>query len=782
MKPRNPYAMTFHGQPITGQTPPKLVVYGPPLTAQQGAMLQTAYNAFVGAARVSIVPNPTRQGRLLDGSPYTIECSQGVCTCTVWTTTKPSSDWGDVFSGIIFIAQDSTNTKTVAVNIGGGGISTGEWKLKDVSAVPMNHTFDSPSFHAIYNIKMKTSPSMLLGGKEKYLYLSVGDVARYGNKTASHGYTFILGLTKKRDAFLALKTSPSVREVYVSDKMDTKEVFRKFGAPITDDYVNITFSNPPQVLFANQTTDDGETKLNGYDVGISRSGKSVVFCVTERTGLLSNADIEKAEDGAWRYPLGRPFHYYVIWSSGALIVVYDYGRRATKYRDHKKKVLQCLREGDAFAAPTTIHEVPEQQAYPVDTPAVTFSPSDGIGTDIASTAINVAEKYVPTSIPTAYLDEGGPGGAWAVKGSSTTTGPIGGRLTKTEKNYDVHPHYVGEKLVLLEWTNELEYEEVCSGNMNDVRLNGTWSTGYYPNPPSFPDAGAVLGDALTKRLTFNNEVTARLRINTFYTLEKGERFFLEKYSYDEESSYDFYEEERWTPIVNNPSLYFFSTDIKGTITYTVDRERRSLLVYDPEMDVLLYTECLFRETRSSWARIAGETTDYTAGDVNETTTSGAARPKVPDIYIKLRCKGVTQDVAVKPLNMPPYGDLSLLPATGVSPYATGGNIGTSQAFVSWSSRDYGSLRNLGPNNLKLGPRQTDGGAVRGLAPPIHIPVHVSAEYVKTPETGAAFLRVRIDADGDTEYHSFFIDSVAGARMAGDLFPGFTTDGSRIGSF
>ena len=92
MKPWNPYAMTFHGQPITGQTPPKLVVYGPPLTAQQGAMLQTAYNAFVGAARVSIVPNPTRQGRLLDGSPYTIECSQGVCTCTVWTAESNEDD------------------------------------------------------------------------------------------------------------------------------------------------------------------------------------------------------------------------------------------------------------------------------------------------------------------------------------------------------------------------------------------------------------------------------------------------------------------------------------------------------------------------------------------------------------------------------------------------------------------------------------------------------------------------------------------------------------------
>jgi len=102
MKPWNPYAMTFHGQPIAGQTPPKLVVYGPPLTAQQGAMLQTAYNAFVGAARVSIVPNPTRQGRLLDGSPYTIECSQGVCTCTVWTSSTnniPFDTEGHVFVG-----------------------------------------------------------------------------------------------------------------------------------------------------------------------------------------------------------------------------------------------------------------------------------------------------------------------------------------------------------------------------------------------------------------------------------------------------------------------------------------------------------------------------------------------------------------------------------------------------------------------------------------------------------------------------------------------------------
>ncbi len=114
MKPWNPYAMTFHGQPITGQTPPKLVVHGPPLTAQQGAMLQTAYNAFVGAARVSIVPNPTRQGRLLDGSPYTIECVQGSCTCNVWTVAGGSA--ADFTRGIAFFAD---TTWAVIYYVGG---------------------------------------------------------------------------------------------------------------------------------------------------------------------------------------------------------------------------------------------------------------------------------------------------------------------------------------------------------------------------------------------------------------------------------------------------------------------------------------------------------------------------------------------------------------------------------------------------------------------------------------------------------------------------------------
>ncbi len=100
MKPWNPYAMTFHGQPIAGQTPPKVIVRGPPMTAQQGAMLQSAYTSFQDAARTSIAPNPSRHGFLPDGSAYVIQCVNGVCTCIVQTA-PGGNEFGAGGGGIV---------------------------------------------------------------------------------------------------------------------------------------------------------------------------------------------------------------------------------------------------------------------------------------------------------------------------------------------------------------------------------------------------------------------------------------------------------------------------------------------------------------------------------------------------------------------------------------------------------------------------------------------------------------------------------------------------------
>ncbi len=114
MKPWNPYAMTFNGEPITGQVPPKVVVYGPPMTAQQGSFLQYVFALFQSQARLSVVQNPTTRGRFADGTPYTIECSGGSCTCTVWT--KESGDDAGKKRGFVAILDFLT------------GLAAGEFK------------------------------------------------------------------------------------------------------------------------------------------------------------------------------------------------------------------------------------------------------------------------------------------------------------------------------------------------------------------------------------------------------------------------------------------------------------------------------------------------------------------------------------------------------------------------------------------------------------------------------------------------------------------------------
>ena len=138
MKPWNPYAMTFNGEPITGQVPPKVVVYGPPMTVQQGAFLQYVFALFQSQARLSVVQNPTTRGRFADGTPYTIECSGGSCTCTVWTTEQLSDD--DRRSGIAIQFGDlsgnpldahGTTTYLLTPNVKKKTrIPTGKWKVR----------------------------------------------------------------------------------------------------------------------------------------------------------------------------------------------------------------------------------------------------------------------------------------------------------------------------------------------------------------------------------------------------------------------------------------------------------------------------------------------------------------------------------------------------------------------------------------------------------------------------------------------------------------------------
>ena len=85
MRPWNPHSLTFHGEPITGVVPTGIRAHGKPMTPQQASYANAAFAAFCSRARLSVLKNQSYQGRLPDGTWYTIDCIAGVCACVVFT-------------------------------------------------------------------------------------------------------------------------------------------------------------------------------------------------------------------------------------------------------------------------------------------------------------------------------------------------------------------------------------------------------------------------------------------------------------------------------------------------------------------------------------------------------------------------------------------------------------------------------------------------------------------------------------------------------------------------
>lgn len=95
----NPFAFTPTGQPVAAVSPPALRVLGGTATAQQFLYAQAAFYKFSLHARLSVVPNPTEQGFLPDGSRYTIAVVGPQTTMTLWV----SEGEGLRNSGIAFV-------------------------------------------------------------------------------------------------------------------------------------------------------------------------------------------------------------------------------------------------------------------------------------------------------------------------------------------------------------------------------------------------------------------------------------------------------------------------------------------------------------------------------------------------------------------------------------------------------------------------------------------------------------------------------------------------------
>ena len=783
MKPWNPYAMTFHGQPIVGQTPPKLVVYGPPLTAQQGAMLQTAYNAFVGAARVSIVPNPTRQGRLTDGSPYTIECSQGVCTCTVWPV-GAGDRLPDAFSGILFTPPDGA---FALINKGSVGKPSAKWVRESLKDFPLSLP-QLPGARPVYNNAAYVCPSSTIPGAVRYTYRS-GLLGRYGNVVGvTSGGDEIVGVSENADAFILVGGASGRITAAYSAGVTPGSAVPPFGAPIGS-LIGIARDPSSEVVIYESSPDPQNGQLVPNTASINRSGRRVMYVVRTESFPSTAGDVV---DGKAKIKLSHTQLGRYNSETGELYSAHESrGMADIKFWMSEDVVWEAnrTRAGRADHTKAPIYTVPQSEVSAATEMYVTFIPGRGIvhfGVLGPTIGVNVTEKTTPQPTHTTRLVTF-ESGYWQLRGDMTKDGPIGGRFSRKEKLYSVYPHYAGDARVLLPQCTELDYVESCTGHLSSKHVDGVWSEGGASMHPEEPHIITVIdGPMMAKKILmeYNQTVTLRLRQDTYFILNDGRKFYTAREGLDEvcdvsyNKSHVMVEGRYVTTLVND-----------GHSDYTITREIRQLCAYDPELSLLCYVECVFHTTRSASYGVRGTSEPPSSVSTN---SAGGGFPPPPNVVLVIECRGVKRTFQLA-YDTSENRLLGFFPPVGASPLAVESEgLKTSGGISAWDiGTDYDSPRGLKYNVVgdaagNVTPLEPLGEKnvfnLRGFAPPAYGMPAVAVKYIKTPETGAAYMHVDASV-GTTKYidKAFLIDS-AGVRDLEGVFPDHPQDVKATGVF
>lgn len=103
----NQHWINFNGEPVTGRTPPKTTVYGPPMTQQQQGEVAHTYKLFCDANNLAIGQYQVRNRTLADGTRIRCTSINGVDQVQVWTSGGGKKDFE--YSG--YLCGDVDGTK-----------------------------------------------------------------------------------------------------------------------------------------------------------------------------------------------------------------------------------------------------------------------------------------------------------------------------------------------------------------------------------------------------------------------------------------------------------------------------------------------------------------------------------------------------------------------------------------------------------------------------------------------------------------------------------------------
>ena len=778
----NPYVFTPLGNPIVGEAPPTLrVMGGMQATAQQLSYAQQRFTQFVMQARLSTVPNPTEAGRLPDGTAYRIVVVGPLTTMEIWPGGGAAQK---VLSGIMFWPS-----RTLLVNDGKMDAPSAKWRVVPISTDLFEGVPDSGR-------RLTVSKRTSKAGTGQYFYADA--FGRYGNSAAfvfgtPGGSGGLVGMTPdgRLDLFHYSNATHQL-QIYRSKDKDTYKLLPEYGAKNPDPLnPKVLTVYPAEVIVA---ANPGSAIVAGP--AANKRGDRIAFATNHYEPIVIGVDFVPGEPLIYRTPY--PFSG-VVHEAGAadgLISVTGPSSQSTwryKQTSADRISVSSRDAGGQFLPPQTMKLIP----LPAIEPATRFTGSvSGDGGVVFSnniTSVTMSNIEHPRDVVT---------GVYGISRQkfdgfdlltydvdTAATGGIGFKLERDEDASHVRSlEYTGVgELVPTTVRERLSYTQDVFGDM-DFRQT------HHISGDDVPPGGApsikvgdfnATGAAKSRHEQYGATSVVHMKRETVLSLGAQEQEFVEyREVYDETGNFLSIESS-----VDDFS-YLENTEYSASIEFTLHKEVRTLLVFDPAWSLMCYTELV---TTVSNTGNTQRTVTYsgTTPTIVESNSGGGPLPPEPDMYIVVKFRGAETRFKVPFLSEDRVDDTTrrrnslrhLYPATGIAPGTpVNGSFDTIGGFYTFDvsrTPTNGETLLYGANLINIYDAPPADPivvpavpwAIRGVSSSLlawlNGPV---VTYKKTPETGAALLTIYYSHRGVVVDKRYLFDA-AGMRDADAVVSG-----------
>ena len=722
----NPYsAFSVLGVPQLPSAPPTLRVMEGEASAAQLRAAQNAFTIFCTNARLSAVPNPSHAGRLADGSTFRIDVIGGQSIMRLWPVIVEEEELPQekLYGGVLITYEtpEGELTSWVLTNEGTWERASGVWTYKPAALLelyPMIGMYTTPTatwsggqpdVYAVANARLVRRTVSTAAIASDYGGLRTGSIigarrAKEPSETSRTRYEFLGGTlgggTLARvsgeaefDLFFSGKAasayipSPTVEEILVSGQTTTLE-----GRP---------FRSP-------------SVSLNGNGIvhTVAVRGREVLLTppalepVNSRTHFIVDLNPEYSLSKGEHHSIGTPYgsaapirYPDVELTQDTTIIYAEPTIRARSFRRSEN--------WQPFGAGNIVHE------------------SSFTGTPVRFSAVlGISTATQPFQFSGSGFEDGGngfddSGGA----SSGTRTWTLNNRREWADDRLTTVRRNGAPAVVVAQETHEYHHSQGASGSHSTDMKSAEGGT--YAN-----DAGS-------------GWATATRRFKKTVVFPHGRSLVEDFIDFSETASCSW--SMSWS---RGDPQDTYTGNSNRDMSYSLQREYREILVYDPDFNLIVYKELVYSISKSFTE--SNSTNSYHLSE-------GGAIP-LPSFFLVIESKHGSRrlEIVEPPDTLTPNGINALMcsraPSVGVAP-GLPALSGTHDASLD-IAKSYGIYSDAGhtegttggfPSMLAFPPKNEEHpnkANIRGAVPRPLSFVNLEVGYEKCPHTGGGVLIIQ----------------------------------------